>query len=397
MDIDGIPLRSVLVVDDKPEEVKGLVTLLSTNGVTVLSATGEGDARPLIQTRPELDLVVLDWYLNADNELEARLILKEMTDHLFAPVVIWTKHGEKVNASDIDFPESMMLARDKSVVTSAEALVSEIRSWLADKTHIKIALLWGFGVHKDLNKALWNIQNLGGGDLSLVIGSFERKPLPGQQGLTPEESAKELVLLLLKALRWNQLQNKTMTDQISKELKAIGGAPSDEAAGAGYAKLWEYGQYISPALKRPIWTGDIIHHKDGRHDIVISPACDIAQAKLKHVQMLRSRPWEEARELPDLNKKLPEILGNRDPRFHFLPYVSAGQGLVCFFEEASSIPLDKYFEKLESGELECLATLDSPFIENLIQRYISFLGRMGVPDLAESAKKGFLETRGAES
>jgi CheY-like chemotaxis protein len=392
MDVDGVPLRSVLVIDDRPEEVKELVDLLKAGGVTVLEVTEEEKARSLLETRPELDLVILDWYLASQTPAEALLILKTMSDHLFAPVVIWTKHSSEVEATDLPIPKSIVLTRDKLVVRTAERLVDEIRKWLSEHRPIKIGLFWSLGVQEDLNRALWDIQTLSGGDLSWIIDSYRRAPIGAESPPpTPQESARELVLLFLKSLRRNQLRNQTMVERISTEVRAMPRPSDGEPTGAGYEKLQEFELYVAPQLRPPIWTGDIVRVEGVGYGIIISPACDIAQGKLQHVQLLKLRPWGEAEGLESIKGNEARVVGNAHPRYHFLPYILGSKNLVCCFEEASSLPLKTFLERRDKGEIEFVSTLDSPYVDNLIQRYTAFLGRLGIPDLARSARDAFLK------
>ena len=65
-----------------------------------------------------------------------------------------------------------------------------------------------------------------------------------------------------------------------------------------------------------------------------------------------------------------------------MPYFeNHSDGLVCLFDQLSSVDILKIKDDIKNGIVERIATIDSPFIENLIQRMNAYLMRLGVRDI----------------
>ena len=102
---------------------------------------------------------------------------------------------------------------------------------------------------------------------------------------------------------------------------------------------------------------------------------------------------EARRECPNCHSKITVKNGLRDTNY------GQNQRFLCKscgrrFSEASSlsrsaraldglsnIKKEELEKKLDEGAFKCIAVIDSPFIENLLQRMNSYLMRLGVRDL----------------
>jgi CheY-like chemotaxis protein len=150
--------------------------------------------------------------------------------------------------------------------------------------------------------------------------------------------------------------------------------------------------YVEPALQenRP-HTGDIFDLDDGRW-VVLSPQCDMATKKAKLVLMAFCQ--QDA--LPNWAKHVGELTGgvsngaakerdkffnrliNQDaPAAHFLPPIRDGNPMLVDFRNVKSMPL---------GDLDAVlnrrvASISSPFLSNLVQRYGAHVSRTGQPNI----------------
>src|SRR5688572_16779571 len=94
--------HTVLVVDDTPQNIKFLETVLDHHGYTVLSATSGHDALAAIAShRP--DLVLLDVVMPGMDGYRVCSILRQDPATRFLPVIMITASGEhpKVEALEI--------------------------------------------------------------------------------------------------------------------------------------------------------------------------------------------------------------------------------------------------------------------------------------------------------
>lgn len=152
--------------------------------------------------------------------------------------------------------------------------------------------------------------------------------------------------------------------------------------------------YIVPAFhEKAIRTGDIFEI-DGRLRIVLSPQCDLANAKVlnvvlalcdeeglptwadKLVQLHESIDHQQresrSRYFKDhVNQNLPASL-------HFLPPLP-GQGnpILVRFQNLIAVPFADLAESLSVRR----ATVSPPFLSNLVQRFGSYISRTGQPNI----------------
>lgn len=135
--------------------------------------------------------------------------------------------------------------------------------------------------------------------------------------------------------------------------------------------------------------------------VVLTPACDLVRSHLKadfvvlaecvplketpeYARWLETRPAGAEAPSDDAKKAMSALDGlmhnrrSKRPadRDYFLPAAWAVPDLVVDFQRISSIPV----AKLESS-YERVATLDSPYVDALVETFSRYLGRRGTPDL----------------
>lgn len=152
--------------------------------------------------------------------------------------------------------------------------------------------------------------------------------------------------------------------------------------------------YILPHIEPTELAGDLfrgsIRDVDG-YWVLLTPSCDIAQEKADSVVLARCLLLDNEEEytawkakLPNpsggLNNKLVDLLKNnrrtgQPDRYHFLPAALTIPNLLVDFQSLERIET----EELEN--LERLCSLDSPFAEALVSRFLRYWGRLGTPDL----------------
>lgn len=129
--------------------------------------------------------------------------------------------------------------------------------------------------------------------------------------------------------------------------------------------------------------------------VILTPACDLQPARLKadYVMLATCLPLKDRAEVKefiaknpaagqvvhqksyeDLKKLMRNGAGQAD-RFVYLP---AAWGLPDLLIDLQQVVCIKY-ERLDA--YECVASLDSPYAEWIVQKFVRHLGRIGVPDL----------------
>jgi CheY-like chemotaxis protein len=154
--------------------------------------------------------------------------------------------------------------------------------------------------------------------------------------------------------------------------------------------------YITEPVKQKLSTGDLISFDSNRY-IVLTPACDFAIRSggirnVKKAFLLRVKglieefpTYDNTQLIGDLSKtfkgKLEKIIGNNSkPYFHFIPKHNEIEPGLIDFQDKRSIPISEIEESIKNNETRRIATISSPFLKDLIERYSSYYSRQGSPD-----------------
>lgn len=152
--------------------------------------------------------------------------------------------------------------------------------------------------------------------------------------------------------------------------------------------------YLRPALQETrAHTGDIFRLDDGELWIVVTAQCDMATQKVANALLAHCEraiaDWEtkvlELR-LPDLSAKrvdsrdryFSKLINQVEPASHFLPPLARGEmPLIVDFTTLRTVALEALNGQLVARE----ASVAAPFLPNLTQRFASYMGRPGQPNI----------------
>lgn len=382
--IDGIPFRNALIIDNRQDEIEELKNDLEDRGISVIYVNNSEDAKKLIKHKPEINFIIIDWFLNEEDSMESKLFITNLSDYLFVPIIIYTKQGM---IDPTNFVEERDLGRivrvlDKTDV-NGELIFEEMEQWVQENPELKIFLKWSFEVEKNLNQVLWKIYSLETDGLKSLIGTIKADE---DASYMPVEY--DLVGIFIKVLL------RKLHDA-EKLLKSISGNVCellDESAPLDPKKMemfHTFERYISPPVSGPIWTGDILTTSDNEYFVIVTPTCDLCNNKIDNVLLLGATPFGKYRIEKSINNEKAEVLiKNKTDVSHYLPYVpDCPDGLLCRFDNISYINIKDIKNEIIDEKYIRIATIDSPFIENLIQRMNAYLMRLGVRDLGKEEVK----------
>jgi len=198
--------------------------------------------------------------------------------------------------------------------------------------------------------------------------------------------------------RWTDI--KSIADKpelmriIMTRLSALEASP-EEVHSAEY--------YIAPPVASGLRLGDVRFREldSGKaYSVVAWPSCDLVEneaaqpsrkLKTSHVILLGAKEVKASPEYEVLanggsDSKLKNLMKNKREhsstqqigdreRYHYLPGFWDIPHLVIDFQVIN------FVEVAEAKQWTCLATIASPFAEALSQRFLSYIGRLGTPDL----------------
>lgn len=153
--------------------------------------------------------------------------------------------------------------------------------------------------------------------------------------------------------------------------------------------LYEF--YFCPPIRSSLHTGDLVRWEE-RVYVVVTPRCDMSRAKSVLLCLCEElgETWAGIMRANGNNrlKKIQEWTHhNIDIRSHFLPPVTNLGPWKVNFRSVISVSADEGVALQENR----IASITPQFIPSLIQRFSSYLGRIGQPELDVGELIGFHE------
>jgi len=369
-------VNTVLIVDDDPDETAELTTRLEHEGKVVLKAKDDREAREILGRIPCLDVVILDLFLDGVSPSQAQIVLRYIEENYMVPVFIYKKH---LGEGSLSSPNIIgVLTKSDGI----EKIQEQIAKLLGGARFIRIALAWARSVSIASHKTLVTLmpgwaQKEGeyNNTLALLLAGM-RSDRRGDAN--PDLEASDLIRILTQGLFHKNAQDQNLLSSVKSAIVDSGNPDFKEKS--DYWKFREIIQYSHPSTE--LCTGDLFRNdKDGSLLVLISPQCDLVDSEMEALCCLRAFPLHEF--LPtvrgDKDKRM-SILHNRTLRYHSLPAGNdSGRSLILDFASVFTVKRSH----LTSGEFTKTATIVSPFRENLVQRYVTYVNRIGTPDIHE--------------
>jgi len=281
----------------------------------------------------------------------------------------------------------------------AEEIIQQIEDWRAQNQNLSIPLAWTATINQSVQEIF---KELADADKDWVreIGNSAQ-----DDGVNGEIFVIEILqYLLAEALA----QNTSLLSSISACLTSKGDekAVDHENKEESVAKLFRrlcYTKLNSDAL---IMTGDICEIGEDKYGVIITPECDIKDVlsgKIEALELLTfsrdsfdaflelgiNDKYKRSSYASTSNKqkqKLYKLFNQHDPKYHILPSFP-------FDEKSFNVSVVVDFSRgserftVETIKDKRRYKLNAPFIQQVRQRYISHLGRVGVPSLPLSLRE----------
>jgi CheY-like chemotaxis protein len=395
LEIDGVPFLNALIVDNRHDDIESLENDLKKRSISVIFAKTSTEAESIIKLKPEIDLVILDWFLNEEDGSEAKLLLNLLKIHAFAPIIIYTEQDKEspsyyLKQAHLD---RVAIALNKSEV-KGDIVFNEIKKWLAENPELKIFLMWSNEVKKRLNETLWAVHNLDIGGLRALI-----ELLKTPEGLAQTTREQDLVDFFGEVLTRKLVLDESFLTSIGAVVEHLLALRQKVELDVDKLKAFHAFERYKPAGIESLWTGSILKDDSENYFVVVTPVCDFCnENKIERILLLEAEPLLKYGKDRSLSRgKMDPCIRNNKDIVHYLPYApNLPEGLVCRFDKIVSKNVEELKKSLKEKKLKCVAILDSPFVENLIQRMNAYLMRLGVRDLDEREITKLLDSATAE-
>jgi CheY-like chemotaxis protein len=354
---------TVLVVDDDPDICAELTTFLQGedisgegSDVSVTSTTDFAEALNLLDER-QFELIILDLRNEADDEagLEA---FQAIRARRFLPVIFYTNLPYLVSAA-VQTPLVRVIRKTDGLL----ALLAVVRDVFATKLP---------SVNRALIAHLQYVQRD-------YMWTFVAEHW-AQFGAATDKTA----LAFFLARRLAMSLSGAAVDRLVTDLGGEAGAAELKDGRVHPMRLY----VIPPLTSVEPRAGDIFEGEirgERGFWILLTPSCDLAQHKADRVLLARCDLLNVHPEYtnfttgPSNGKRrlLGELLrnGREHDRTYFLPAVFDLPDLVVDLQHLAGCERD------ELEQLGRTATLDSPYAEALVARFMRYFGRLGTPDL----------------
>lgn len=350
------------------------------------------------------------------SQLENRTYDLLMNNNFYSLVCIYSSAKEdieeKFGTELRNKYKDRILFRDKSNLAAtakeAEEIISSIEKWKASNQKISLPIKWS----QSINQAVQSIFS----ELNTIDSNWVKElyDTAKNDGVTP---SVEVLNLFQNILSEKIIQDKSLREKID----SIAAGEEEFTPNQKYAELIRILYYGKCTTDDPIMTGDVFQIDKQKYGIIITPECDIRhisgersfemlcfsqgdykkgnyklQGNIKASPIIskaeefkgnftKNQKVEISQQLKaqikeaEFRLQLGAFTQTNHPRLHILP---------CFQftdEDFSGIALIDFRSGLDLVPCKTLSIdkrvgkLNTPYIQELRQRYLSYKGRVGVP------------------
>ncbi len=271
-------------------------------------------------------------------------------------------------------------------------ILRDIEHWKNKNAHLSIPLLWSSSINRHTQKIFKELSSTDKNWIKYIYDAAK------SDGVSPELFVLDIFQYLLGE---KIIEDKELVSAIRDYAsKGIQGNENPESVARLFQKLF----YTKISNDSPFMTGDICKIDETTFGIVTSPECDIREIKeingqfdflifkltdfdeyLKNTYTYEKVNFEAVNSNDKGKKRLGVISGlfnNGVLKKHFLPSLpihnTTNKSILIDFSKDS-----RKINCQEAINYERNYKLNSPFIQQLRQRYIAYFGRVGVPALPE--------------
>ncbi len=389
-------LQRVLLIDDEYEQIEEEIAAdFQEQGIDIRFCATKDEAIELLDSGIHLDLVILDWFLEEENNLLSRLVLKHLQTIAFLPVFIWSNHitnyTESRERGEIAYPLIEDIAKDD---VTAELVQEKVSSWFENSLTAQISSLYRQQIWKGVEKIFFNLANIPNQDIASLL-----KFLVGD-GTSVDWSHDFILNLLHRHL----IGEKDFCDRLRALLRSTESIEEQGNPAERRTVLNKVLYYTTEA--QFVRCGDMIRFQTGDEHfqlgIVVTPACDLANQNTRFLELIELQAlWDDGFNLKSKTKKT--IAQYNHPSFYFFPSVALNDELTDLaavlkakivlehqFPEANpKYPgtskrmeyADTFVFKSKEVKLEFVCRLDNPYKSDFLQKLHSHNSRVGTPDI----------------
>lgn len=420
----------ILVIENRWKEVKKIIESFWKTGEGIVYSSSIPDEAPSNVRLVILDLVLYEGgdQVQPEDYQQAALALKKIESKTqFYLIALWSIYITSDTETEViknlknaykeqtgkDLPDRILKPFGKKNFAGRN-VVDEIKHWINANPEAGLIFEWEKSIEHGRDQTASEIINTGG--IKTVVKSVEKEV--GKTAASRETFTLFNKLLLRHSII--SLEESGFRPLIEKVLEGKDIAQTNTLE--WYPKIHYLKSYYQVENSEPLWTGDILQtdltDPQRKYAIVVTPACDFAQKKLTKIKVVYGIKIKKIEKYRNNDKDVPlpvqklgktkkgkwkkpnEIInaivkGSTLPdRFYILHFLksSSDDNYFHLLIDFSNVQSRKVKEKIKlPHSWQRICRIDSPYIEDLLQKYASFSARVGTPAIPENVQRAEIE------
>lgn len=376
------------VLIDNRYENKLFKKFVKDGGFPVLPITNILDLEKAIDSISTFRVLILDWEfkknIGIDEDAGARLPNDTPLDMLlkkdiYSLIYIYSRNPDKIRNNEelkVKFGDKIKIEDKKGDDGDVDKEFEKIQKGISDfeEKHLfmEIPFVWSQAINRSVQNIFFELEQA---DINW-IKEIKKKA---------SNDVLEIIGIFHNILDESLIQNELLINELNKII-----TDESELDGEKAAKLYQRIFYSKLNDNAPIMAGDIFKFNENEYGILITPECDIARDDYqgKYDFLIIDKCESEAFQKRTNDKK---IFNNGSLSKHILPSFPFYENNIILINKLALIDFKishiiSRRSKTDLLKLKRKYKLNSPYIQQLRQRYIAFFGRYGVPDIPNSLR-----------
>lgn len=400
--MEGVILFADNRIFAKEKENQLFRLFLDTPGLSVLPIESLECLESTIKSASTFRACIIDWdFQNRDIKDEdfagiyhpqrtPMSILKE--NSLYSLVYIYSEReipdNEKEELSIKYGNKIQFRTKREDIDSEYDAILNDIRTFEKKNTHMQIPFIWSQSINQSAQTIFNELES---------ASSFWIKEIRDTAINDGGDATSEVIDVFNNLLNEELIQSKALRDALDSF-----GDTEDKIKEENTAKLYRRIYYSSITEDSPLMTGDIFKFDDDDYGILITPECELANKSkekekdfydfliVKNSSSLKYQIDKQSKFVKNANEA-KKIFNNGVISQHILisfPFNNEIYNRIGVIDFNTAFrTLSKIKNDLSIKSFRTQFKLNSPYIHQLRQRFVSYFGKYGVPAVPDSLRE----------
>jgi hypothetical protein len=352
--------------------------------------------------------IILDWNFKRNSDTEGVVIEDENpldlleSNNIYSLIYIYSEKeiGPETKDRLIDLYKDKIrfqikINNDEKVKSEFDKIINDINEFNIRNQHLDTPFLWSKAINKSVQTIFRELEEADPNWIKEIYNTAKEDH---------SEPNIEVISVFQNLLNESIIQDRLLIEAItsSTNLGDVNVPHKDQSL----AKLYNRVYYTKLVADAPLMTGDIFNFANNEYSILITPECDIiskkedaleflsfypdgfvnyllSKKKYNKTEFVRLKGKSNPKELDAIKK----VFTNGEIKIHILPSFPFSPDS---YSSSAFIDFDSAFNIKKVNEFKTKRTgykLNSPFIHQLRQRYLAYIGRVGVPSIPSILKE----------